>query len=360
MVGRVTIDLPALYGWVGTLLAAGEDLNAAAARIASVLDEAGTSSSAPADLRRTAQRCDDLADAVTARLAIAETLVDLPVPHPSIRAELIERVLTLPLPDWAVDPWQGVRDLVEDEIVQIVGKVAGGLRGIDKGVGDWLRTAVRVTQELVVEIEEQWHVTRHTLVELRDGTLRALDELSVRRSRTVRAWLEVVVESDDALRRFGSWLGSAKGWLGPPGDAIGFATPATQQWEQDAVRTDLSQTERALRAATASTIEGLVRAVASGFVTAGAVTLMAVTPLTGGASAAAAAAMIAGGGYAADRMLDKPLERGIDWWLDHTGSFYEGVAKGIDDAGRAIGPVAEVGEGISEFWNKVPQPRWPW
>lgn len=230
--------------------------------------------------------------------------------------------------------------------------------------GQWIedqRNRLGRLGEYLGRFPERIDVSADQLVPVLRRTVIVVEEI------TANAWRRAVVTVDQweyAVVRWSTTLdfqafrraAPALRKIGVAGDAMSGVYATWEQRDQDTTRTDLSSTERALRAGA----DGLVRGGAQ-FAVSAASGLMAApfvvaAPVTGGVSLIPAGAIIAGG-VAFGEWLDPRLGRGLDGFYE-VPAIARGIdraGEGIDAAGRKIRDAAEhtvddVGNRISEVW----------
>ncbi|MFN2556413.1 MAG: hypothetical protein ABR592_05985 [Nitriliruptorales bacterium] len=222
-----------------------------------------------------------------------------------------------------------IRDIAE--WIKNVGGPSGPL-------GKFLENFPRHIALIVEEVTELYRHTRIVVEEVVDGVVRQF-ELSIDEFLRLTRWTGRTMDV--------AWLRRAAPWLrrvGVVGDVLTFPLAGWEQWEQDASRSDLTSTERALRAG----VDGSVRGMAQFLIGTGTgAAAVALVPLGPPGWAAAGAVIV--GGVVVGEVADNLIEDSLDWTYERYDWFVEDAAGVIDDSARWIGDRArDLGEAADD------------
>lgn len=230
-------------------------------------------------------------------------------------------LLLVPLPPVPL-PREFTEEILDDihDIAEWIKEVAGpgGL------LGEVFENFPRHITLLIGKVTELTRHTRILITEVVDGVVRHV-EITIDEFLRITRWVGRTVDV--------GWLHRASPWLkrlGQAGDILTFPEKAWEQWEQDANRTDLTPTERVLRAGLDGGIRGGVQfgiGYGIGFAAAQNARL--------GPPGWIIAGLYIWSGTVVGNMMD-------DWLAENLDRFYDwapidDIADFIDDSGRWIG-----------------------
>lgn len=236
------------------------------------------------------------------------------------RAVSVADLLLLPTPPAPLPP-----EFIE-EILDDIKDIADWIKSVASPAGPLSEVFENFPRHITLLIEEVTELARHTrilITEVVDGVVRHID-ITIDELLRITRWEGRTIDV--------AWLRRAAPWLkrlGQAGDILTVPLAAWDQWEEDAKRTDLSSTERVLRAG----LDGLVRGGVQVVIGIGTGAAAAALVPFGPPGWIAAGAVIVVGivvGEVADQIVEEVLDRFYDWAVDDIADF-------IDDSGRWIG-----------------------